>query len=156
MKKRFKVLLLSVLYGLFILKESGKVCYDFVCDYDENSFDYFRGSNIYFVDCFDEVRDDGNIYVVDFRDEVDPNLVVNDSYRIRDLEMVRWVLNCLKLYNEMYPSIWDRSLSSMEYEWFVHNFSYDIGLFKDNCRNVDFNNYDEGKVVPGMGKYLIK
>lgn len=156
MKKRFKVLLLSLFCGCFIFKESSRISYDFFGECDDCAFDYFKGINIYFVDSFDDVRDDDNIYVIDFRDDDDPNLVVSNSYKIRELEMINWVLKCLKMYDDMYPSLWDRSFNSMEYEWLVHNFGYDIGFLRDSCKDVDFNNYDEGKVIPGLSRYLKK
>lgn len=156
MKKRFKVLFLSIFYSLFIFKGSCKVCYDFSQESDDSSFDYYNGVNLYFVSSFDEIKDDNNVYVVDFRNDVDPNLIVSNSYRIKDLKMIRWILSCLKLYEDMYPSSWNRSFNSMEYEWFVHNLGYEIGLFIDNCKDVDFNNYDEDKIIPGLYKYIKK
>lgn len=154
MNKRVKLFLCSILYGLFIFKGSCKKDYYVFNDFDDKSFDYYNGINIYFVNSIDEVLNDGNVYVIDFRDEIDPDFIINNSYKINDLKTMRWVLNCLKVYEDGNPSLWNRSMSSMEYEWFVHNLGYELGLFRDNCKNVDLNNYDEGNIIPGLYKYI--
>lgn len=154
MNKRVKLVICSILYSLFIFKSSCKKDYFVFNKFDDKSFDYYNGINIYFVDSVDEVLNDGNVYVIDLRNEVDPNFIINDSFKIDDLKTMRWILNCLNKYEESNPSLWNRSLSSMEYEWIIHNLGYKIGLFCENCKNVDLNNYDEGNLIPGLYKYL--
>ena len=91
---------------------------------------------------------DDNIYVIDSRYDDDPNMIVYNSYKIKSLEEIKEILKILKEYERQYPSKWERSILSMEYEWIVHNLAYYLNIYPENSKDVDLNNTDEGVLIP--------
>ena len=68
---------------------------------------------------------------------------IYDSYKIDDKDRRNDILEVLCLYENMYPSDWNRSLESMRLEWFMHNLGHDFNYKKDHSDHVDLNNEDE-------------
>ncbi|MBR2828773.1 MAG: hypothetical protein IKE70_06035, partial [Bacilli bacterium] len=53
------------------------------------------------------------------------------------------IIDSLLQYEEMNPSMWDRSRDSMKLEWYMHNISYSLNHKRDSSIDVDFDNKDE-------------
>ena len=70
-------------------------------------------------------------------------MCIHDSYKINDKDRRNDILEVLCLYENMYPSDWNRSLESMRLEWFMHNLGHDFNYKKDHSDHVDLNNEDE-------------
>ncbi len=148
--KRKKILFTSIL--LFLLSFYHED-YEYHADYEiiskDDSLAYakYRNGLIYigdrdFLSCID--CEEGDILIEDQRyNELNPNMKIYSSYKVLDRESRNDILEVIQKYEEDYPSIWERSIDSMRLEWFLHNFSYDIGFKRDSTTNVDLNNLDE-------------
>ena len=68
-----------------------------------------------------------------------------DSYKIRSSKERREILEIMCLYEECYPTDWDRSIESMQLEWTLHNLSYDFNYQRESSTDVDLDNEDEVK-----------
>jgi len=82
------------------------------------------------------------VNVVDLRYYNNPGMKVINSYKIKDIETMKEIIDIMLDYNkknDITPS-WNRSESSMIYEWILHNMFYDLGLFVDHAGDTDFNN----------------
>ena len=88
---------------------------------------------------------DGDVLVEDLREGIDPDICIHDSYKIDDKDRRNDILEVICLYEDMYPSDWDRSLESMRLEWFMHNASHYFEYKKDHSTDVDLDNDDEEK-----------
>ncbi len=86
---------------------------------------------------------EGDILVLDQRNNSDPNMKIISSYEINDKDVRNEILEVLCRYEEMYPSDWDRTIESMRLEWLMHNLSYDFNNQQHRTRDVDLNNDDE-------------
>ena len=84
-----------------------------------------------------------DVFILDERKREDPNMKVYDSYKINDLENQREILKIMRIYEELYPSDWNRSMKSMLIEWEVHNILYHMNYKMVRTKDVDFNNVDE-------------
>lgn len=89
--------------------------------------------------------EDGDVLVEDRRDGENPDFCIYDSYKVNDKDSRNDILEVLCLYEEMYPSDWDRSLESMRLEWFMHNVSHYFDYKRDHSTDVDLDNEDEEK-----------
>ena len=72
-------------------------------------------------------------------------MVICNSCNIKDKDIRNDILEVLCIYEEMYPSNWDRSIESMRFEWFCHNAAYYVNYKVDDAYEVDLNNNDESK-----------
>lgn len=86
-----------------------------------------------------------DILVLDARDDEDPNMKVYSSYLINNPNIQNEILKILIDYEEENPSLWDRSIKSMQREWYVHNLMAMLSYKKERTMDVDFNNDDEEK-----------
>ena len=84
-----------------------------------------------------------NIIIIDERHFDDPNVRVEDSYKIRKPEDIASVVAVIQEYNDMYPSTWERSSLSLINEWEVHNVFSDLSFMPSHTDDVDLNNGDE-------------
>ena len=99
----------------------------------------------FFLNKIKSIISNEDVLVEDLRYLSDnPDMKIIDSYNIRDLNIQKEILNILCEYEKCYPSKWERSLDSMENEWFIHNLCYDVGVLKGNSKDVDLDNKDEG------------
>ena len=89
----------------------------------------------------------GEIAVYDDRFTGNPSFRVLGSYRVRKNRIKREVLAALIAYDAANPSNprWQRTLPSLEKEWLAHNFAYRLGFLKSRAKDVDLDNYAEGK-----------
>lgn len=151
--RRKKAFALFVIYSLIIFKLNSRrnIKVNYNEEYDKCGDNYFAcldNKNIFIVDDRDSFCLDDNIYVIDSRYDDDPNMIVYNSYKIKSLEEIKEILKILKEYERQYPSKWERSILSMEYEWIVHNLSYYLNIYPENSKDVDLNNTDEGVLIP--------
>lgn len=151
--RRRKSFVLFILYSFIIFKlnsrKNPKINYNE--EYHRFSDSYFANvdaKKIFVVIDDDDVINNGNIYVVDSRYDNDPNMIVYNSYKIKSLNEIKAILKILKEYEKKYPSEWERSILSMEYEWIVHNLAYYLNIFPESSKDVDLNNADEGVLIP--------
>lgn len=92
------------------------------------------------------VCSEGDIFVLDKRYySPDPDMKVISSCNIKDKNIRNDIIEVLQIYEEMYPSDWDRTTESMRLEWYMHNASYDFNFEKDRTCDVDLDNDDEEK-----------
>ena len=151
--RRKKAFALFVIYSLIIFKLNSrrniKVNYNEEYDkYSDGCFACINDKNIFIVEDKDGAYDDNNIYVIDSRYDNDPNMIVYNSYKIKSLDEIKEILKILKEYERQYPSEWERSILSMEYEWIVHNLAYYLNIYPDSSKDVDLYNADEGVLIP--------
>ena len=89
---------------------------------------------------------DGDIFVLDKRNyDTNPDMKVISSCTIKDKNIRNDIIEVLQIYEEMYPSNWNRTTESMRLEWYMHNASYDFNYEKDRTCDVDLDNEDEDK-----------
>lgn len=94
------------------------------------------------------------IFVIDERNDKDPNVQIIDSYNIRDRRTMKDVLAIIKQYDDAHPSKWSRTINSMINEWWLHNLCYDTDYYICNSKDVDLNNADE-EVFKGFNVYKL-
>ena len=117
-------------------------------EYNNESYCYatYNGKNIYIaneliIDSLDKNNND--IYIIDSRNDSDPNIAINNSYRINNIYDIKRIIKILEQYENDYPSDWNRTYNSMVNEWIIHNIGYQLGINRDSSRTVDLNNKDE-------------
>ena len=99
---------------------------------------------------------ENDILVLDCRNAPDPNMKIISSYLISDDRDRREILEILLKYEEKYPSAWNRTLSSMLVEWYVHNLMHFWGYELDRTTDVDLSNADEVVYYDVLKKIIIK
>lgn len=156
---RKRAAFLLILYNLIIYKyfnnfnKSDLVYYPDYSQENINPYARCNGKDIYIVN--DEefiIPSDSCIKVIDSRYDCDPNMKIIDSYLINDLREMRNILTVLKRYESDFPSNWNRTILSMEYEWILHNICYKFGYDKFSTKDVDLNNNDEKILIPKSRK----
>ena len=73
-----------------------------------------------FIDSLTDVSDN-DILIIDSRKDKDPSMRILSSQRILDRNVCNEIIDIIEEYEKEHPSSWDRSVSSMKIEWFVHN-----------------------------------
>ena len=155
MSKRKRLFIIISTY--IILLVTPKIYADSIPDsitynsaYSVDTDDYYatlKNKHVYFIkteDKYTYTPPDDNIYIVDERDGIDPNISIIDSYKFTDKEVKELVSIILK-YEEMYPTDWYRTFTSAVREWILHNRGYVLNIESDRTRQVDLNNNDEEK-----------
>lgn len=94
------------------------------------------------------------IFVIDERNDKDPNVQIIDSYNIKDKRTMEDVLTIIKQYDDAHPSKWSRTIKSMINEWVMHNLCYATDFYICNSKDVDLNNADE-EVFKGFNVYKL-
>ncbi len=82
-----------------------------------------------------------DMFIVDERFSLDPNMKIYNSYLVTRLDDIEEVLDVMEAYEETYPSSFERSRESMKMEWVFYNLLY----FCDSrklIRSVNFSNLD--------------
>ena len=153
---RKRAAFLIILYNLIIYKYFNKM-FDkneitFYPSYTQNEITPYakcNGKDIYIVENEEFIiEEDWAVCVVDSRNDSEPNMKIMNSCDINDLREMRDILMVLKQYENDFPSNWNRTISSMEYEWILHNICYRFGYEKCSTKDVDLNNNDEGRIIP--------
>ena len=136
--QKIKSLLLSLIYSVSL------VCTCTSSAAKENSYKnkLFFGDSSEVMDIYDP---DGEYlaYIIDERNNVDPNIEIYNSYLINNPIIMRKILLMLLEYEEKNPSEWDRTYESMYNEWLIHNIFYKMNLLEQRSYSVDLNNADE-------------
>ena len=141
-----------VLFNYFKKYNQNDVCYNSEYVYESAMpFASVNDRNVYILnkDILGDITDysNGDIFICDMRDSVDPNMKVLNSYKIKSLKDIKSILEIMKKYERIYPSEWDRTVFSMAYEWLMHNIAYGFDLYIDHSADVDLNNDDEMKLI---------
>lgn len=64
-------------------------------------------------------------------------LCIIDSYRVTKHDMIP---ELQKIHEETANShVWNRKYKSLKNEWIVHNFLYNIHLFRSHTKDIDLN-----------------
>ena len=84
-----------------------------------------------------------DVLVLDERNNSDPNLRIYNSHKIVTPEIREEIIESLLLYEEKYPTKWERSKDSLMLEWTAHNLMYFLGINHGSTTDVDLNNADE-------------
>lgn len=87
-----------------------------------------------------------DVLAIDDRNTKNPSFQVVDSYRIHNKKRRAEILDALIRYDADHPSKskWNRTMKSLEKEWFAHNAAYRLHFFRSSARSVDLDNRDEG------------
>jgi len=156
MRRRICALISSyvVLFGCYFSScyKDNRVTYNSNYEYNsESPYAFYRNGKIYICNdkIIESIRDDStnDIYVIDQRNGIDPNLKICNSYEINNPVEMNRILNVLLEYEREYPSNWNRSLTSMRREWLAHNICYYFDVEKYRTAEVDLNNKDENKYL---------
>lgn len=115
---------------------------------EEEAFGTYRNGSVYigkkeYLESLEGLDKDNDVLVVDLRDSSDPDMKIINSYVVDNKDEMRDVIALLCLYEEMYPSSWDRTEDAMYIEWKVHNLLHSINYETDRTMDVDLNNADE-------------
>ena len=157
MKKKNSIILLLSLYFTIIMSpktspEDGSREIVYNNEYEYHSiipYGYYDNKPIYIADSetMESIIDDDStdIYIIDERDNRDPNMAVYNSYKITNDDDMKAIIKMLLKYEETYPSEWERSEISLFKEWNAHNTSYYSNYRRNSSYKVDFNNEDEEK-----------
>ena len=94
-----------------------------------------------------EEKEENVVVIVDKRTEPDPNMQIQESYKITKTKQQKEIAQLMLDYNTANPvsPMWNRTLDSLVKEWEIHNNVYKTGLFQSNTADCDFNNGDEGQ-----------
>lgn len=94
----------------------------------------------------------GDVVILEDRDAADPNLQVQQSWRIRRRRNQKEIANVMLAYNAAHPlgKGWNRTAGSIVTEWRIHNLAYLFGYKRDHSGDCDLNNADEGKTIFGF------
>ena len=118
---------------------------------DEEYFAKYSKGKVYIgsIDYIESLKDKVNkddILVIDTRNTCnDPNMQIISSYEINNKDTRNEILEILLIYEDLYPSKWDRTIESMRLEWFIHNLSHSFNYKKDHSDDVDLDNDDQEK-----------
>ena len=85
----------------------------------------------------------GDVLALDERNAEDPDIKIYDSYKYHDADQREEIIEGLLLYEETYPSNWERSRIALNREWGAHNAMHFFGININRTTDVDFNNKDE-------------
>lgn len=87
------------------------------------------------------------IAVYDDRRTGNPSFRVMRSYCVMRPARMREILLALIAYDRADPVSppWNRTLPSLMREWRIHNIAYRLGMFREQSRDVDLDNREEGK-----------
>lgn len=112
---------------------------------------YNRGQGYVYVVTEDQLdimeeREKNVVVIVDKRTSSDPNMQIQDSYRITKTKLQKEIAQLMLDYNTSNPvnPTWSRTLDSLVKEWKLHNFAYNLGYKRERTGDCDFNNADEG------------
>lgn len=143
------LMVLLVSFSLFRSKNNKKENVDLT---DDKSYSvcgtYSRGKvymcdSMYDAKCASQVCDEKDVIVVDQTEFSDPNIKIVSSYKITDKNEMLQILNIIKDYCENKKTNWDRSITSMQNEWMVHNVCSEMFIKRSSTNDVDLNNSDE-------------
>ena len=90
-----------------------------------------------------KIDNENDIFIYDARNSLDPNMLIYNSYRIKDKKLIEEIITIMLLYEKQFPSNWNRSFDSMKKEWIIHNLCYEFGYKTKSTESVDLNNDDE-------------
>lgn len=151
-RKRLTAYLSMMLILLSLLHSRGEnINFEEYNDEQETSeIDYlYKESNVYICGSLKDgielgnVCKDSDIIVVDQSYYKDPNMKILSSYKVKDDEQMRQILEIIKKYCDSKETNWDRSIESMQNEWIIHNICSSLLIRNDRTDDVDLNNGDE-------------
>ena len=112
----------------------------------KDKIEYSKGTiyigNKEYLDSINDLKQ-YDVLVLDNRDLKDPDMRIYDSYKITNASIREEIIEGLLLYEEVYPSNWERTKDSSMREWTAHNLMYQLGYKVHRTMDVDLNNADE-------------
>lgn len=87
--------------------------------------------------------------------ELDPNMILLNSYKIKDYDSMKQIAELMIAYDADNPTAvpWNRTVKSLVTEWDVHNIAYNCHFMRDHTQSTDFNTQDEGK---GLWDFIVE
>lgn len=155
MKKRNKkniLIYFSTVLVLLTLHNKSKQYKPEVSHEMEGSYELYtsyRNGNVYFCDSIStakkvsEISNESDVIVVDQSDYNDPNMKILSSYKIKDKDEMKEILEIIKEYCDNKGTSWNRSIKAMQNEWIVHNICSSLAIKRSSTDDVDLNNSDE-------------
>ena len=142
---------LAVTLTLSTLKPSSQHLSKYTINQDCSAYEPFAkcdAGNVYIanetiIEYIKENIDEDGIYVIDERSRKDANMKIESSANIKDKKEMEILLEILNKYEQLHPSNWCRTTSSMMNEWQIHNIFSNASIASDHTDDVDLNNEDE-------------
>ena len=124
-KFKNKIIYISILIAFLIYyNKEHKYDSNHVLLMDNEAYAKYSNGYVY-INKEDITLSDGDVLIIDERfKKDDPNIKIKSSHLINNKEHRNEILEILKTYENSDPSEWNRSMTSMRLEWFMHNFSY--------------------------------
>ena len=114
---------------------------------DDSEFATYEDYHIYIgsEEYISKISNDGinNIYIIDGRNDDNPNFEICNSFRISNAKQRQEILKILLEYESRYPTKWHRTIKSMGNEWMIHNICYRLGIETNRTSKIDLDNNDE-------------
>lgn len=101
------------------------------------------GNNIYVTSDSNGVSaSPGSVVVVDQRKAGNPNMQVKRSYKTKNKNDQKSVVNAMQKYNKENPvtPAWTRTDQSLLTEWKIHNVAYVLHIKRSSTVDVDLDN----------------
>ena len=143
-KYKLSVFILASLISLGYYKKNNKYIPNYeICDENLKAYGSYNNGYIYignkdYLDELNNLNDDDILIEIN-----DKSMKIYSSYRITDKNIRNEILNVLYDYELNSPDGWNRSIESMEVEWFVHNVLYYCNIKRSSTKDVDFENREE-------------
>lgn len=140
---------LLVSFSLFKNRNNKKEIIDLTDNKTYSVYGTYSRGKIYICDsmhdaeCASLVCAENDVIVVDQTELNDPNMKIVSSYKITNRQEMIEILNVIKKYCMNKECNWDRSISSMQNEWIVHNICSNMAIKRERTDDVDLNNSDE-------------
>lgn len=160
-RKKILIFLLSAL----LISPKLVSCHEYKPDFsivsEGDAYGKYRNGYVFignkaFLESIKDMVSENDILVLDDRDSDDPDMMIYNSYRIQSAEEREDILRILTMYEEEYPSEWERSLESMKNEWAVHNLFYSLNMKTSHTTDVDLNNNDEELFSKKVLSFLLR
>ena len=150
-RKNVLIYLMALLVSISLLKNKNnkKEIVDLTDDKSYSVCGNYSRGKVYMCDsmhdaeCASLVCDEADVIVVDQTEYKDPNMKIVSSYKITDKDEMIEILNIIKEYCQNKESNWNRSITSMQNEWLVHNICSNMHIKRSSTDDVDLNNSDE-------------
>ena len=100
---------------------------------------------------------ENDVLICDNRHNLEnPDMIIYNSYRIKNKEQINEILNIICDYEKCYPSKWNRTIESMRLEWYIHNVSYYCNYSISRSINVDLDNNEAEKYKNKVLNKILK
>lgn len=160
-KRKLKHKIIAVASSFVLLAQSAYTLHNstisyYLKDYNQNidvgvePYDKYIFGNIYIGESevirgIEDKVNKSDILIIDSaNDDTKPEYKVLNSYRVKTLyEKVKILRSLYNYDSEKKHTKWNRSFSTLFFEWIGHNISHTVHYKRDRTADVDFDNEDE-------------